>query len=377
MQARTETGAMAQPSFQPTQAAPPEQKSGWQIGSKAGSLWHRHPGLVLAVIGLAAWLLAVQVGAVPVAASDWWAWLADEPASGSSFVLWELRLPRALLAAAVGAALGLAGALAQGLFRNPLADPGLLGVTSGAVCAAALVLTVFAAAAATLPPAARLWVLPAAAFTGALAVCLLLDRLARWLTPGSVSGLLLTGLALNALAMAVVGLCTYLATDEQLRSLSFWTLGSVAGASWPVVAVLATALAIGLWQGGRLAQALNALALGEGAAAHVGVDVAALRWRLIVIVALLCGLAVAWCGLIGFIGLMAPHLVRGAAGNDQRRVLPLAAAAGAVLLLLADTAARTVAIPAEVPVGIFTALIGAPMFLLLLRGLARRQGGHA
>lgn len=333
------------------------------------------PALLLALFLALLW--AVQIGAVPVAASDWWAWGNDAPMTGGAYVLWELRLPRVLLAAAVGAALGLAGALSQGLFRNPLADPGLLGVTSGAVCAAALVLTVFAAAAAAVPPAWRLWVLPASAFAGALGVCFALERIARWLTPGSVAGLLLTGLALNALTMAVVGLCTYLATDEQLRSLTFWTLGSIAGANWVVVAVLALALLLALWQSRRLAHALNALALGEAAAAHVGVDVAALRWRLIVIVALLCALAVAWCGLIGFIGLMAPHLVRASAGADQRRVLPLAMVAGALLLLVADTVARTVAIPAEVPVGIFTALIGAPVFLLLLRGVARQQGGHA
>jgi iron complex transport system permease protein len=292
-------------------------------------------------------------------------------------VLWNLRLPRALLAACVGAALGLAGALTQGLFRNPLADPGLLGVTSGAVCAAALVLTVFAAAAAAVPPAWRVWVLPASAFAGALGVCFALERLARWLTPGSVAGLLLTGLAINALAGALVGLCTYIATDEQLRSLTFWTLGSIAGASWPAVAVLAAVLAAAMWQSRHLAHALNALALGEAAATHVGVDVAGLRLRLVVVVAVLCALAVAWCGLIGFIGLMAPHLVRGLACGDHRRVLPLATAAGALLMLLADTVARTVAIPAEIPVGIFTALLGAPMFLLMLRGMARRQGGYA
>lgn len=337
-------------------------------------------GLSLALALLLALSAAVQLGAVPVAAEDWWGpWIRanDAPMSGAAYVLWELRLPRALLAACVGAALGLAGALTQGLFRNPLADPGLLGVTSGAVCTVALVLTVFAATAASVPPAWRVWVLPLSAFAGALAVCFALERLARWLTPGSVAGLLLTGLALNALAMAIVGLCTYLATDEQLRSLTFWTLGSIAGATWSVVAVLAVALAAALWQSRRLAHALNALALGEAAAAHVGVDVAGLRTRLIVIVALLCALAVAWCGLIGFIGLMAPHLVRGLAGGDQRRVLPLAMGAGALLLVVADTVARTVAIPAEIPVGIFTALLGAPMFLLMLRGLARQQGGHA
>ncbi len=177
--------------------------------------------------------------------------------------------------------------------------------------------------------------------------------------------------------MSVVGLCTYLATDEQLRSLTFWTLGSLAGANWVVVGALAAALAICTWRARRLGRALNALALGEAAAGHVGVDVSRLRGELIAIVAVLSALAVAWCGFIGFIGLMAPHLVRSIAGADQRRVLPLAMGAGALLLLVADTVARTVAAPAEIPVGIFTALIGGPGFLLLLRSVARQQGGHA
>lgn len=332
--------------------------------------------LALAVAPAAALVLASTVGAVPVGWADWAALLQADK-TGAAHVLWELRLPRALMAAAVGASLGLAGALAQGLFRNPMADPGLLGVTSGAVCAAALVLTFFAAASAQVPAAWRIWVLPISAFCGALAVCFLLERVARWLTPGSITGLLLTGLALNALTMAVVGLCSFVANDEQLRSLTFWTLGSLAGGSWAVVGVLGLALLPAAWQARRIAPALNALALGEAVASHVGVDVQGLRTRLIVVVALLSALAVAWCGLIGFIGLMAPHLVRAAGGADQRVVLPLAMTAGALLLVLADTAARTVAIPAEVPVGILTALIGAPAFLLLLRGVARQQGGHA
>jgi len=337
-----------------------------------------HPatrGWLLALV--AALVVATQLGAVQVAPADWWAAFAGDPLSGSAHVLWHLRLPRALLAMTVGAALGLCGALTQGLFRNPLADPGLLGVTSGAACAAALVLTVFAGAQGGVPPAWRAWLLPVAAFIGALAVCLALERMARWLTPGSIAGLLLTGLALNAITMAIVGLCSYLATDEQLRSLTFWTLGSLSAASWGLVGVLATALGVCSWYARRLAQALNALALGEAAAGHVGVDVPRLRAGLVAIVALLSALAVAWCGLIGFIGLMAPHLVRGRAGADQRRVLPLAMAAGALLLLVADTVARTVAVPAEIPVGIFTALIGGPGFLFLLRGVARQQGGHA
>jgi iron complex transport system permease protein len=338
-----------------------------------------HAGRLALALGTAlglALLAATAVGAVRVDAADWTQAFAVER-SGSAHVLWELRLPRALLAAAVGAALGVAGALSQGLFRNPLADPGLLGVTSGAVCAVALVLTVFASAADGVPPGWRPWVLPLSAFAGALGVVALLHQVARWITPGSVAGLLLTGLALNALTMALVGLCTFIATDEQLRSLTFWTLGSLAGASWMVALVLLLAVLLALWQGRRLATALNALALGEAAAAHVGVDLVRLRRALVVGIALLSALAVAWCGLIGFIGLMAPHLVRGAAGSDQRLVLPLAALAGAMLLLVADTLARVVAAPAEVPVGILTALIGAPAFLMLLRGVARQQEGQA
>jgi iron complex transport system permease protein len=297
--------------------------------------------------------------------------------AAQAWVLWQLRLPRVLLALTVGAALGLAGALTQGLFRNPMADPGLLGVSAGAACAAALMLTVFAGAEQRLPPAWRLWLLPGAAFAGALAVCGLLDRLARWLAPGSVAGLLLTGLALQALTMAVVGLCTWLATDEQARSLSFWTLGSLAGARWSVLGLLALVLAAVALALPRLSTALNALALGEAAAGHVGVDVARLRRRVSLAVALLVALATAWCGLIGFIGLMAPHLVRLVAGPDQRRVLPLSMGVGALLLLGADSLARTLAVPAELPVGIFTALLGAPMFMALLRGRLRQAGGAA
>ncbi len=337
--------------------------------------WALSAALLLAVIA------AVQLGAVRVNAADWWAaaqaLITGEPMPGSAYVLWHVRLPRVLFALLVGAALALAGALVQGLFRNPLADPQLLGVTSGAACSAALVLTVFAAAQAAVPPQWRMWVLPLASFGGALLVCFALERLARWLTPGSIAGLLLTGLALNALTMAVVGLCSYLATDEQLRNLSFWTLGSLAGAQWSVVALLAVVLPLAAWQAQRLGHALNAIALGEAAAGHVGVNVPRIRLRIIIVVALLAALSVAWCGLIGFIGLIAPHLVRGAAGADQRRLLPLAMAAGALLMLLADTAARTVAIPAEIPVGIFTALIGGPAFLFLLRSVVLRQGGHA
>jgi len=333
----------------------------------------RWQGLLLPLMGVAV-LLACSQGALHVGLQDWWALLRGEPTPGAQ-VLWQLRLPRVAFALCVGAALGLAGALSQGLFRNGLAEPMLLGIPSGAVCAVALTLTAFAQGLGGLPAAWRPWVLPLAALGGAWALCALLQAVARLLAPGAVLGLLLAGLALNALAMAVVGVCTTLASDEQLRTLSFWQLGSLAGATWPVVALLASALGLMLWGAGRMAQGLNALALGEAVAAQIGMDVRRLRRRLVLAVALLSGLAVAWCGLIGFIGLLAPHAARALVGADQRRLQPLAAALGALLLLLADTAARVLFIPAELPVGIVTALLGAPLLLMLLRRAQRELGG--
>ena len=330
---------------------------------------------------LLAALAAAQFGAVGIQWVDWssaWApGAADAQVSAGAHVLWNIRLPRVVFALWIGAALGASGALTQALFRNPLADPSLLGVTSGAACAAALTIVAFAGAQVALPITWRPWVLPASAFAGALSVCFALDRVARWITPGSISGLLLTGVALNAVAASVIGLCTYLATDEQLRSLSFWTLGSLAGAGWPLVAALAVLVLGAAWRAQRLARVLNALALGEEVAGHVGVSAQHLRAQAIVLVALLCGFAVAWCGTIAFIGLIAPHLARSVVGPDQRKVLPASLVIGALLLLLADTFARTLAVPAEIPVGIFTALIGGPVLLVMLADLARRRGGVA
>lgn len=319
--------------------------------------------------------IALQAGAVPVSLSDWWlpfATPSEEPLTGGAYVLWNLRLPRILFAALIGAALGLSGALTQGLFRNPLSDPGLLGITGGAACAAALSIVLLGHSSFHIPIAWRYWTLPAAAFVGALSVCFALNQLARWLTADSITGLLLTGIALNALAAAVIGLCTYLANDEQLRSLTFWTLGSLASASWSLVVVLLALLFFATLQTRRLVQAMNALALGEATAAHIGIDVRHLRNKTILLVAVLSSFAVAWCGMIGFIGLVAPHIVRRVVGPDQRWVAPLSMWVGALLLLVADTAARTLVIPAEIPVGIFTALLGAPFFLALLIGIGKK-----
>lgn len=334
------------------------------------------PVAAMALLTLVAAVVCAQLGALPIPLSDWLLlpWVESETFSGSAHVLWQLRLPRLVLSMAVGAALALAGSLAQALFRNPMADPALLGVSSGAGAAVALSLTVFASLQFALPPALRMWALPVVGFVGALLICFALERMARWLAPGSIAGLLLTGLALQAMCFALIGLCSNIANDEQLRAINFWTLGSLAGANWLMAGVMVVALAFGTWAALRMAQRLNALALGEAAAAHVGIEVQGLRIRSIALLALLSALAVAWCGNIGFIGLMAPHLARQFVGADQRRLIPVAMVSGALLLLIADTLGRTVASPAEVPVGVFSALIGAPWFLWLLRGAMRRTG---
>jgi iron complex transport system permease protein len=326
------------------------------------------------LILIALLLFAAQWGAVPIHLDDWTSLInqSGDIQSGSSYVLWQLRLPRIVFALLIGAALGLSGALTQGLFRNSLADPGLLGVSAGAACAVALGIVILNDLSIPLVPQWRFWTIPALAFSGAILVCFTLDRIARWITPGSIAGLLLTGIALNALAAAIIGLCTYLATDEQLRNLTFWTMGSLSGSSWILVIAAVALFVFAWWRLRRMIPVMNVFALGESVAAHVGIEVDRIRYEIIIWVALLSGFAVAWCGMIGFIGLIAPNFARAWLGGDQRVVVPASMVLGGILLLLADTCARTIAMPAEVPVGIFTALLGAPFFILLLRS-SRRQ----
>ncbi|WP_397392528.1 FecCD family ABC transporter permease [Polynucleobacter sp.] len=319
-------------------------------------------------------LIVSQFGAVKINLNDWISLInkGGDIQSGSGYVLWQLRLPRIIFAICIGAALGLSGALTQGLFRNPLADPGLLGVSAGAASAVAVGIVIFADLNIKLPSEWRFWIIPALAFSGAILVCFALDRIARWITPGSIAGLLLTGIALNALAAAVIGLCTYLATDEQLRNLTFWTMGSLSGSNWMLVIAIGALFVLAWLRLRKIVELMNIFALGESVAAHVGVEISRIRMEIIIWVALLSGFAVAWCGMIGFVGLIAPNFARAWLGGDQRKVIPASMILGGILLLLADTFARTIAIPAEVPVGIFTALLGAPFFIILLRS-SRRQ----
>jgi iron complex transport system permease protein len=330
---------------------------------------------LLGVAGLILLVLFVsQFGAVHITLDDWATLIHRNETmhSTSSYVLWQLRLPRIIFAVGIGAALGLSGALTQGLFRNPLADPGLLGVSAGAACAVAVAIVLLGEVDMQIPPQWRFLVIPAFAFLGAILVCLVLDRIACWITPGSISGLLLTGIALNAIAAAFIGLCTYLASDEELRNLTFWTMGSLSGSNWMLVQAITALFIPAWWRLRKLVKVMNVFALGESVATQVGIEISRIRMEIIIWVALLSGFAVAWCGMIGFVGLIAPNFARAWLGGDQRKVIPASMVLGGILLLLADTFARTMAIPAELPVGIFTALLGAPFFIMLLR-TSRRQ----
>lgn len=329
-------------------------------------------------------LLSVGVGAVPIHPLQTLAIVASQFGISLPFhfdaqqeaVLLAIRLPRVGLGAMVGAGLAASGAALQGLFRNQLADPALVGVSSGAALAAVALIVLgaglFGAGPQTgLAADARLFVLPGAAFVGGLVAALAVQALARGGGQTLVTRMLLAGIAVNALTGALTGLLTFTATDAQLRNITFWMLGSLGGATWRACLVVAPFILLPLWYIARRAGDLNALLLGESEAAHLGVNVERVKRRLILCAALAVGAGVALTGIIGFIGLVVPHLLRLAVGADNRFVLAGSALLGASLLLLADVVARTILAPAELPIGIVTALVGAPFFLwLLVRGRA-------
>lgn len=317
--------------------------------------------------------LALALGAVSLPLSDTLRTLLHlagvpvqaEGLEQAELIIGQLRLPRALMGLSAGALLALCGVAMQGLFRNPLADPGLVGVSSGAALGAALAI-VFGAALGGLPASLSPYLLSICAFLGGLAVTWLVYRLGRREGRTSVATMLLAGVALTALAGALIGLFGYLADDATLRSLTFWNLGSLNGASYPRLwPLLLVTLLVGAWLPRRV-DALNALLLGESEARHLGFDVERLKAELIFCTALGIGAAVAAAGMIGFIGLVVPHLLRLLVGPDHRRLVPASMFGGAILLLLADLLARLAMAPAELPIGIVTALLGAPFFLYLL-----------
>jgi iron complex transport system permease protein len=295
--------------------------------------------------------------------------LAEPQAADRVFevVLLDVRLPRLGMACVVGATLGVAGAAMQGVLRNPLAEPGLLGTTSGAALGA--VAAIVLEGALTRRHDFSHLLVPGAAFGGALAATLAVVAVARAVALPSAATLLLTGIAINALSGSAIGLLISIANDEQLRNLTFWMMGSLANANRAHLLVVALAGGFGGLVVYRHALALDAATLGDDVAGHLGLDAVAVRGRVLAAVALAVGASVAFVGMIGFVGLVAPHLVRLMLGARHRLVIPAAALLGATLVLLADLAARTVVAPAELPLGVLTGLIGGPFLLwLLMRG---------
>ncbi|MFE7354519.1 FecCD family ABC transporter permease [Streptomyces sp. NPDC057543] len=285
-------------------------------------------------------------------------------------VLWNVRLPRVVLALLVGASLGCAGALMQGVFGNPLAEPGVIGISSGAavgaVASIALGLNFFGN-----------WTTTLCAFAAGLATVLLVYALSRSGGRTEVVTLILTGIAVNAFAGALIGLFVFFADNAQISQITFWQLGSLAQATWPKVLAVLPCAVFGLLVAPFYARKLDLLALGERPARHLGVDVERLRIVLVLVVALLTAAAVAVAGIISFVGLLVPHLLRMANGPGHRLLVPGSALGGALVLVVGDLAARTVADPAELPLGVLTALFGSPFFFWLLRRTRRRQGGWA
>jgi iron complex transport system permease protein len=303
--------------------------------------------------------------------------LSREAAAGAltlrdRIIVVDIRLPRALLGFLIGASLAVSGAIMQGLFRNPLADPGLIGVSAGAGFAAVATIVLGGTFAAPLTLFLGIYALPLAAFAGGLTTTLLLYGIATRQGQTSVATMLLAGIALGALAIAMTGVLIYMANDAQLRDLTFWSMGSLAGATWMKIAAAGPVILLSLLPVPFLSAGLNAITLGEAAAFHMGVPVQRLKAVAVVCVAAATGAAVSVSGGIGFVGIIVPHLLRMAIGPDHRHLLPASALLGGTLLVLADILARTVVAPAEMPIGIITAAVGGPFFLwILLRQRAR------
>ena len=289
----------------------------------------------------------------------------DTAAQQAKTILFDIRLPRICLAILIGAILAISGAVMQGLFRNPLAAPSLIGVSSGASVGASVVI-VLAGAWLQSNTASGLSLVAVGAFIGSFLVTVLVYRLSTSALGTSVTTMLLAGIAVSALAGAVSGLLSYYADNEMLRQISIWQMGNLSTANWQRVLVLTVVAILVLSLFPRESKSLNALLLGESEARHLGIDVQQVKRKLILLTTLGIGTAVAIGGMIGFVGLIVPHIVRLLIGPDHRWLLPASALAGGVLLLLADTIARIIIAPTELPTGILTAILGAPFFIMLL-----------
>ncbi|TDG13631.1 iron ABC transporter permease [Seongchinamella unica] len=289
--------------------------------------------------------------------------ISQQPAERSAIIINQIRLPRALLAGLVGALLGISGAAMQGIFRNPLADPSLIGVTAGASLGASLVI---AGAGSWISGLGGLTLVSLGAFTGGMLAVVVVYQLANSENGTSVATMLLAGIAITALAGAMSNILELFSSNEVLRRISLWRMGGLDGADYQRVAIAAAILLVVIAVLPRYATALNALLLGESEARYLGINVEKTKTLIVLLVAVAVGASVAMAGTIAFVGLVVPHIIRLSIGPDHRYLLPASAIAGALLLIWADILARTLIAPTEIPVGIVTACVGVPFFISLL-----------
>lgn len=322
--------------------------------------------LVLMVV---TFVLSMKLGAITITweeiQSTLSKWISGEEMNLQERIFFQIRLPRALAGVFVGASLAVAGVLMQALFRNPIVEPGLIGTSSGAAFGASLYFVLGAA----MDFNAGEWTLPLAACLGGTLSTVMVFLLAQNRSSGksSVVALLLTGIAINALFLSGVGFLSYLAKDPQARSIIFWNLGTLSGANWISISIIGTVTLICLLIALRYAKPLNALMMGEDEAVFLGVNLKKLQIIIIALNVLLVAVATAFVGVISFVGLVVPHLLRLMKGSDNRFLLLGSALLGAIMLSLADLASRLLLAPAELPIGIVTSLVGVPVFIALLR----------
>lgn len=334
------------------------------IGSRTIPRWINEWSLGALIVAVAT--VSLLLGAYHLPLPELIDALAGRGTATENYLIWHVRLPRVILAGLVGAGLASTGAAVQGLFRNPLAEPTFIGITSGAMLFAVAAMILGHHLADHLPLFVQQFGVSIAAFFGALLTTVLVYRIATRRGRLNVTTMLLAGIAISALAGAGSGLMIYGSDESQLRDITFWTMGSISGAAWIPVAICAPVTAAGLYYLQRDALALNSFLLGEREAAQLGFDVKAVKRRIIVWTALIVGVGISLTGLIGFVGLIVPHLLRLVVGTDYRRLLLYSALLGAAFLLSVDSLARTIISPAELPIGILTAVFGAPFFIWLL-----------
>lgn len=291
----------------------------------------------------------------------------------SDTVLWSIRLPRLVMTVLIGATLAISGAVLQGLFRNPLVEPGLIGVSSGSALGM-VIFIVFGSSFIAINSVAGNFIVPVIAFGGGLAATFLVMGISEQVGKTNIAVLILGGVAVNALAAALIGFAIFYADENQLRTFTFWTLGDMGGATWEKLWIAAPILILTATWLLTYPNELNAIAVGESEAFHMGVNVEQVKKSIIILCALAVGVSVSLSGVIGFVGLVVPHLIRVAFHADNRLVLPASIIGGPILLIIADLLSRTVVAPAELPIGVVIGLIGAPVFiLLLLRAKAKQE----